>query len=86
MTKEEFIKLFSEIKSNDIMGLFGYAVMELDEEDGYKDIGKNLYNLIADSTQEELDIIEKTLCCITGWDLDSLLQKMMNSSDYYDSL
>lgn len=76
MTKEEFVERFSEIKSNDKMGLFGYAVVELNEGDSYRDVGKSLYNLIMDSSEKELDVIEKTLRCIKGWDLDSLFGKM----------
>lgn len=44
MYKEDFIEEFENIECEDREGLFGFAVMEMEDDDNYSDIGYSLLN------------------------------------------
>lgn len=86
MYKEDFIEEFENIECEDREGLFGFAVMEMEYDDNYSDIGYSLLNIIENADKYTLKIIEETLLAITGYDLEHLLDKMKRNEEYYDSL
>lgn len=53
--------------------------------DSYEDIGRNFLSVV-EKYPNHLNIIEDVVASITGYDLDSIRQHMIDHKDYYDAL
>ena len=81
--QNQIIKSIGAICDNEDEGLFGFVINETD--DSYDDVGNSVVSLFK-SNQEQAVLLERMLIAITGYGVDSLMQKMEENRDYYDSL
>ena len=74
--REKLIGINSPMDIQDKIGETVYDFIEEDSNNTYE-IGKSVFNVITDcETQEELDIADKMLTAICGYNLDSVLAKI----------
>lgn len=68
-------------------GLLGFTIAESVNEmdNSYEDIGYGLVSVIEDHP-EQIDLIEKVVIALSGYSFETIIEKMEDNSDYYNSL
>ena len=90
--ERKLLKTLKEIESfpnSNAKGLFGFCVVDEDADgmlsNSYNDIGSSILSIFK-QYPEQVEILEKMLIAISGYGLDSLLKRMEEKNDYFNSL
>lgn len=85
-TKLKALEQIENFPDNNPEGLFGFCIMGgQDECYSYTDVGQATIEMFKQHP-EQAELLEEMLIAISGYSLNSLLEKMKNEQDYYNGL
>lgn len=78
---------YEKIEKMDNPGLLGFTISESVNEmdNSYEDIGYSLDNVIYDNPGQ-IDLIEKVVIALSGYTFETIIDKMKDNEEYYNSL